>query len=79
MTEKMFLKAIGFSFVIGGLLMLCSFTFQPSYGCGSNAVEVTTKSVRGHEYVIAIGTTNSSYGGTAIAFVHAESCYCKRK
>ena len=61
------------------IVFMCSFAWRPTYGCGSNSVEVTTKNVNGHEYVVVVGTTNSSYGGTGVAIVHAESCSCKRK
>ena len=61
------------------IVFMCSFAWRPTYGCGSNSVEVTTKNVHGHEYIVVVGTTNSSYGGTRVAIVHAESCSCKRK
>lgn len=60
------------------LVFSYSFTYKPTYGCGSNAVDITVKSIHGHDYVIVSGTSNSNYGGTGVAIVHAESCSCKR-
>ena len=61
------------------IVFMCSFAWRPTYGCGSNYVDVIPKNINGHEYVIAVGTTNSNYGGTGVAIIHSESCSCKRK
>lgn len=59
----------------GIILLLSSFTLITNKG--KNEVDVVTRTIEGHRYIIATNFSHYSGRPGGIVIIHAESCSCK--